>query len=283
MSRTVHSAILLAISCLPCANGASLTIRLDETFPSAIRDDLSVVAKDVATAVTEVFGSAQPPLSAPIVCGLGPPPPRTSLDDWFKPTQIRINLTVNGRYYAQLAFQLGHELGHVMIGIHRSNPAFETIATAVSLETLDRLSIKWQTQPPHANWANYATAFRNYREATEIGALDRLGLLLAWQRRRLKLIKRGVQRELDAQARGISSDRDRDVQTVGAMIVRTEGLPWRSVVGLEACTSPTPILKGEFAILPPLKKCVQQRAPVMSWLVTGSSGTPSPATTQKPR
>jgi hypothetical protein len=80
-----------------------------------------------------------------------------------------------------------------MIGVYRTNQAFVTIATAVSLEVLDRLSTKWQSRPPYGTWANYAVAFRKYREDREADALDKLGLSEAWQHRRLESIKRRLQ------------------------------------------------------------------------------------------
>jgi hypothetical protein len=285
MSRILHSAyFLLSLSGTLYVKGASPDIRLDETFPNPVRMDLDIVAKDVAMVVSEIFGSTQPPLLAPIVCSLGPPPPRTSLDDWFKPRQIRINLTVRDRGYAQFAFQLGHELGHVMIGVYRSNQAFETIATAVSLEVLDRLTTEWQAQSRYPSWANYAMAFRKYREDREVGALDRLGLKEVWQARGLESIKRRIRLDnqtIDIKAGGVSSDLGRELQIVGAMVMRLEFSPWLGVVGLEACTSPSPELNHNFMILPPLRTCVQQRAPVVSWLVPGSQLTSSPETQQK--
>lgn len=96
--------LLLALS-WPFAKAAILSVRLDESFPSSIRGDLTVVAGDVAEIVSEMFGSAQPPFLVPIVCIRGIPPPRTSLDNWSRPTQIRINLSVGDRGYAQFAFQ----------------------------------------------------------------------------------------------------------------------------------------------------------------------------------
>ena len=66
------------------------------------------------------------------------------LNDWRKPTLIRIRLDVNGGLtYAQFAYQLGHELGHVMLGLYRSNGLLEACAIAVSHEILDGLAIRW--------------------------------------------------------------------------------------------------------------------------------------------
>jgi hypothetical protein len=235
-----------------------------------VRADLAVVAENTWTAVGDMFGPAEPPLALPIICHYGRPLPRTSLDNWSRPTEIRINITVGERGYAQFAFQLGHELGHVMIGTYRTNQVFETIATAVSLEVLDRLATEWQLKPPYPNWADYAPEFRRYKQKYESDALNKLGLSKAWSQRRLDSIKARVRKQnalLDATS-DVASDRARDLQMVGAMVVRFERPQWLNVVGLEACTEPSPKLMRCFATSPPVRECVKERAPLLQWLVS---------------
>lgn len=124
-----------------------------------------------------------------------------------------------------------------MIGPYRSNEAFETISTAVSLEVLERLATEWQSKAPYPSWTTYGAAFQSYRERCEREALSRLELSELWQQKRLGVIKARLQKEnaaLDAKG-DLSSDHARDVQMVGGMILRSEFSPgemlsiWRLV------------------------------------------------------
>src|SRR4051794_34449690 len=92
------------------------------TFPDATRRDYEKVAGSLRAVINETFGYRSPPLRLPITCCFGRPP-RTSLDQWSTPTEIRIELDVpvQDRMYCQFAFQLAHELGHVYAGTYRTN------------------------------------------------------------------------------------------------------------------------------------------------------------------
>src|SRR4051812_2179851 len=121
--------ITFALMFQPAMSAGDLGVRLDDSFPSETRTDLRAVATDVARAVSDIFGGSSPPLNRPIVCSLSAPPPITCVDNWPDPMQIHIHITIGDRGYAQFAFQLGHELGHVMLGVHRSNGLIEVLAT----------------------------------------------------------------------------------------------------------------------------------------------------------
>ncbi len=112
-------ALLLSAS----AHGQTPVVTLDQSFPESGRPRLQALANEVATVVAARF-SATLLHHLPIEVSRGGPRPRTMLNDWQKPTLIRIRLDVNGGLtYAQFASQLGHELGHVMLGLYREQRA----------------------------------------------------------------------------------------------------------------------------------------------------------------
>jgi hypothetical protein len=81
--------------------------------------------------------------------------------------EIRMRLNVDGMYWAQFAFQFGHELGHVFSGnLEYSNPNLwfeETVCEAASLFVLGRLAETWKTNPPYPNWKGYSESLAAYR------------------------------------------------------------------------------------------------------------------------
>jgi hypothetical protein len=260
---------ILAVGSILNAGSDGLSIRLDDSFPRTVAGDLNLVAQDAVSVVEQAFENNPPPLLLPIACiSRRTAIAQTSLDDWFKPAQFQIRVTVSERYYAQFAFQLGHELGHVMIGVRRSNSAFEALATAVSFEVLDRLAARWQSRPPYPDWAYWAPNFTRYREEYERNALTKTGLSEAWRRHRLDLIRTRLEQEISASPLELS----RELQAVAAMAVRSDPFPWRRIIGLEDCTDPDPASSSDYRLQPPLRDCVAQRARELMWLVPQRQG-----------
>ena len=87
----------------------------------------------------------------PIYCRFGPVSPATGsrapfteFDNWEHPSKIIVHLSVNTPVYSQFVYQLGHQLGHVMLDPRRSNGLIDTIYTALSYEVLDGMTDQWQ-------------------------------------------------------------------------------------------------------------------------------------------
>jgi hypothetical protein len=88
--------------------------------------------------------------------------------------RLQVFVTVRGTYWAQLAFQFGHEFVHAMAS-HANPPRFiqkgphanlwfeESLCEVGSLFVLGAMSEAWQTQPPYPNWKGYAAALADYR------------------------------------------------------------------------------------------------------------------------
>lgn len=117
--------------------------------------------------------------------------------------EIRIKLNVEGRQWAQFAFQFGHELGHVACGFAEyANPNLwfeETVCEAASLYALGRMAEGWKARPPYPNWKDYAGALAKYREERlKKAALPEGTALPEWFRAREESLRKdGCQRALN--------------------------------------------------------------------------------------
>jgi hypothetical protein len=83
-----------------------------------------------------------------------------------------IRLTVQGKKWNQIAYQAGHELGHVLannwgakaVPQPPSHWLEEGLVEAISLFGLTRMSRQWFRSPPHQNWRTYAGLLKSYAE-----------------------------------------------------------------------------------------------------------------------
>jgi len=101
--------------------------------------------------------------------------------------EYTVRLAVKGRFWAQLAFQFGHELGHIVSHYERINDNKigienkwfeETVAEAASLFVLARMAETWKTDPPYMNWKSFAPALKEYLDKllkdAEIPAVEKM-------------------------------------------------------------------------------------------------------------
>lgn len=101
--------------------------------------------------------------------------------------EYTVRLAVKGRFWAQLAFQFGHELGHIVSHYERINDNKignqnkwfeETVAEVASLFVLARMAETWKTDPPYTNWKSFAPALKEYLDKllkdTEIPTVEKM-------------------------------------------------------------------------------------------------------------
>jgi hypothetical protein len=87
------------------------------------------------------------------------------------PTTAWIVVDIGVRAWSQLAYQFGHELGHVVCNswmwkVETPPPSRwleESLAEAFSMRGLGLLAGEWERRPPFPNDSRYAQALRNYR------------------------------------------------------------------------------------------------------------------------
>jgi hypothetical protein len=80
-------------------------------------------------------------------------------------------LNVNGRYWAQLAYQFSHEMCHLMSNydlspnnVSRQQWFEESLCEAFSLFALEKMAKQWETNPPYPQWQEYAPKFTEYEQ-----------------------------------------------------------------------------------------------------------------------
>ena len=111
------------------------------------------------------------------------------------PTTAWVVVDVGTRAWSQLAYQFGHELGHVLCNswmwkVETPPPSRwleEALAEAFSIRGLGRLADAWERNPPFPNDSRYAQALRSYRrdlieKYRKAGATQPVSDLSAWLR-----------------------------------------------------------------------------------------------------
>jgi hypothetical protein len=243
--RTLASAGIFLILCVLCTtSAAALGPVLDEsswTEPGLHRT-LQFVADEVWAVIQEMFHGEAPPLPLPIVVNYGGPMPLTSLDNEGVPRKIFVRITTPGSQYDQFAYQMGHELGHVMLNPRRTTAVIETLCTTISYEVLDRLSDRWNgPHQPLVYLRSYTPQFHNYAAAdlqihlatlpasirTAVAGQDWTGV-----RAFLKIQQRV---EDGFENRGEGQPGNRDIQALESIVLRTQPIPWENYVGFAAC------------------------------------------------
>lgn len=92
-------------------------------------------------------------------------------------TTAWVTVIVGTRDWCNLAYQFGHELGHVLCNSWERNAKprnpcqwlEEALAEAFTLRGLGRMADGWARSPPFPNDAAYATSIRDYRETLLAG------------------------------------------------------------------------------------------------------------------
>jgi hypothetical protein len=201
------------------------------------------VARDVLDVIRWLF--REPPSMGwkPIVCFHNPAYPIADVSPL--PVTYRIGVAVTDRFYAQFAYHLGHELGHIMFDPRRTNGLLEVLATAVSLEVLDVLADWWAVAAPYPHWTPYAPRFREYRESTEssfsCGFPPEVRDAIArrdWSSARLYLRYRRADQD--------TAHSNRELNHLGAIALRSAPVDWSRFVGIGSRTIPPPSTDPSF-------------------------------------
>jgi hypothetical protein len=250
---------LVFLSLLTAAFASCGPVYLDESFPVSTRPTLQTLADDVWDLIGAMF-HRQPPLDVPIKIRYeSVDAPLTTVDG----EGISIRLTSTGTHYSQFAFQLAHELGHVMLDPRRADGVVETICTAVSYEVLDRMGAH-VTVTPQLSWlTDYAPHFREYREQDQKSYLTQLPAevrAMVDENRWSELSRYLADHRLELESRAA---KERVMQTLAAVALRSGPVDWGQFTGLAACTTPGVREDPRFRILPLNPDCIQRYADVL--------------------
>ena len=169
-TRPMRNCVILSILLLTRAVSADdrLVLRIEpEGWGDASPDD---IGKVLESAGSELLGFVPParPLRIHVV-----PHDKAPQVDFQRADdgEYTVRLNVKGRFWAQFAFQFGHELCHIVSNYDRRNDNRlgaenqwfdETLCEAASLFVLDRMAGTWKEQPPYPNWKGFAPALADY-------------------------------------------------------------------------------------------------------------------------
>jgi hypothetical protein len=156
----------------PSMHLASAPIELGDDWPNmAPQDALKVIARvrEVALANIRLLSDRQPERIRVEDHRSGPPRVWLHKDT---PGVAWIIVDIGARRWAQLAYQFGHELGHVLCnswlpGTDLKPPTHwleEALVEAFSIRNLALLADSWERNPPFPGNSAYGQALREYRE-----------------------------------------------------------------------------------------------------------------------
>lgn len=227
---------------------------LDDSWPDETRPTLQELADDVWDVVGEMFHSSLP-LDLPIrVRQSNSAVPMTRVLS----NEINIRITAHGTFYAQFAFQLGHELGHVMLDPRRTDGVVEAIAIAVSYEVLDRIGKKAKDSPAYPWLGDYAKNFKPYRKNDQKIVLEKFPQQIRDMVAHKKWSELSDYLREHRQEMESGHDNDRDVQTLAAISLRSGPVDWGEFAGVAGCTTPSPADDPSFKVLPINDDCISR-------------------------
>jgi hypothetical protein len=218
---------------------------------------LQELADDVWDIVESLY-HASPPLDLPIDVHQGEGDPVTRLDDAANPNEIRVRITSTGTHYAQFAFQLAHELSHVMLDPRRSNGVVEAICMAMSSEVLDRLGERVRTYPTLSWLADYGPHFEEYRLQQDGLALqhfpaDVQAMVKEHRWSDVSAYLRDRQNEMEP-----GQPEERSLQALAAIALRSGPIDYGVLAGIAGCTTPSPQDDPRTRILPINSDCASR-------------------------
>jgi len=228
------------------------SLSVDDSFPDSTRPTLEALADDVWNVVMEMFHSS-PPLDLPVrVHQSNASAPLTRV----LKGEISIRITSRGTHYAQFAFQLGHELGHVTLDPRRANGIVEAICIAVSYEVLDRLGDEIRMSPAYVWLSDYAPNFAPYRENDQKITLAKMpeevrALVANRDWSGIASYLRDHRREMEP-----GEPAERILQTLAAVALRSGAIDWSELTGIAGCTVPPPEEDPRVRILPIREDCI---------------------------
>lgn len=168
--RHLRALLLVLLTCLPLQAlpfTAPAYVQVESEWGEAKPDDVKAVLNSVIDVISpytagRTFGNVivKNDSSGPV-----------SLYEKGDNDEYIIMLNVNGRYWAQLAYQFSHEMCHVLSNydlaphnITRQQWFEEALCEAFSLFALEKMAQYWETNPPYPHWQEYAPKFREYQQ-----------------------------------------------------------------------------------------------------------------------
>ena len=141
--------------------------------------------------------------------------------------QRRVLLDVKGTYWAQFAYQFGHEVCHILCNYREAeNPNLwfeESLCETASLFAIRRMARTWRNDPPYPNWKSFAPALDKYaRELIDETAAPKNRTLAEWYEEHEQALRKN----------GTDRDKNRVVAVVLLRLLEREPTHWAAVTYL---------------------------------------------------
>lgn len=232
-------ALASLLNCVPTSStlttvGGVNSVEFDTSFRPDLCADYAAVGQS-ADDVVRSFVSGSPPWGGrTILCSHDTNSQSVPYMEWPSPSPEYYSIklaNIGARDYCKLAFQLSHEVAHVLMDPSRSNGAIEMIAVAVSWRSSDLLSETWEVSPPYTTWKAFAPEFREYHKRAIAEAFSELPnpiqaavAVADWEE-----VARFVRERRDELE---SNPCNRPLNSLGAWCLLQAGVPWHEVPGI---------------------------------------------------
>lgn len=177
-----------------------LQIEIRQDNWGAGREDILAVCQSAGRELVQFFSGRK---LQPILVGQTAKGSPITLYERGANGEIRVLLNTSDTFWAQYAYQFGHELCHVLCNYREAdNPQLwfeESLCETASLFVLRRMADSWKTDPPYKNWKSFAPAFDNYVDArlSDTAKLEEKSFAEWYRNHRAELEKEGTNRALN--------------------------------------------------------------------------------------
>ena len=177
-----------------------LQIEIRQDNWGAGREDISAVCESAGRELVQFFPGRK---LQPILVGQAAKGSPITLYERGTNGEIRVLLNTRDTFWAQYAYQFGHELCHVLCNYREAdNPQLwfeESLCETASLFVLRRMADTWKTDPPYHNWKSFAPAFDNYvdERLSNTAKLEEQSFAEWYRNHRAELEKEGTNRALN--------------------------------------------------------------------------------------
>jgi hypothetical protein len=178
-----------------------LRLEIDQNeWGTASREDIQAVCESAGRELTSYFpGRKLEPIKVGQANGGSP----ITLFKRGDSGEIRMLLNTRDTFWAQFAFQFGHELCHVLCNYREANnPQLwfeESLCETASLFVMRRMADSWKIDPPYYNWKSFAPAFDNYvdERISSTAKIEESSLADWYRNHRSQLESNATNRELN--------------------------------------------------------------------------------------
>ena len=167
-----HVVVIVFVALLlPNLSVANLTIRVeyDQRWGDATTPDIKALCENVALHFQEQLRDTLK-INGNLTIVYHSSGPMAFYRNTFggRPDEYKIGLTVTGRFWAQFAYQFGHEFCHILHNFEETSPNNpnrwfqEALCELANLWVIRRMGQTWATRAPYQNWIGWRHNLTGY-------------------------------------------------------------------------------------------------------------------------